>query len=89
MFRNGVSRRMVAGQELAGRAGRSPGRGRSPGAGSVVVSIRTSARIVAPTTAAAANRGQPSFWKYVSIADRDRQDDRGRSGTGSERAGPG
>ena len=30
--------------------------------------MRTTARIVEPTTAAAANRVQPSFWKYVSVA---------------------
>ena len=48
MFMNGVSSRSCGREERRRSGRRSPGRARSPGAGSVVVAIRTSDRTVAP-----------------------------------------
>ena len=65
MFSNGVSSRIVPGQELAGRA---PVAGSSENGGGAAPSPRGSRPITddAPITPSAAIAGQRSFWKYVS-----------------------
>ena len=69
----------VAGHRVADRLAGRRVDARSPGAGSGGVrTMSTIDRIVTPTTAPAANRGQLSFWKYVSTPIARAQDHRRR-----------